>query len=428
MKSHLISTTHDKDCENIREVSDTSDTPDINYLEYLGVSSNGRVNGFALSGEVLVISGDEEVKHEVMEVLSQNENTTIPLDKSGDNDFLVAYNGVSYTHSTPHPAATYLEPSQATTCLYDNMTVQETLHFAEAVRTPIWDDSLSLVTRVIDCLHLRPILSSFIKDLTYAQRYLVLLGTEVVTKKEVFFLQDPFSHLGFTRSESREVMHAISEIAHTLRSLVVLTLTSFSHTPMDAYVDRLLLVSSTGVVYFGRVEDASQHFQCQSLQDLLQEESLQDDEGSSCYTQEELRQSRYTEEKYSLRTLPMKREASYSPFSAPQNTSKHNNTENKKMRKRGSGSGSGSGSGTPCMKDSGPPPLSMGQRGRYFVRILYWLWWRAWAVRTRCRSQVVSQLVYAGVAPGAGLSITFAHLDNDVSGGVDGSVCHSGGM
>ena len=42
--------------------SDSENGGDINYLEFFGVSSNNRVNGFALSGEVLVISGDDGTK------------------------------------------------------------------------------------------------------------------------------------------------------------------------------------------------------------------------------------------------------------------------------------------------------------------------------------------------------------------------------
>jgi ABC-type multidrug transport system ATPase subunit len=362
------------------------------------------VSGFALSGEVLVISGDEEVKQEVMDILSQNENTS-PTE-SGKQRYNVSYNGIQYDHSRPQPSSSFLEPLHAVDCLYDDMTVEETLLFADAVRTPIWDTSASMTAHVIDCLELQPLLTSFNKELTRVQRYIVLLAAEVVTKKEVIYLQDPV--VGLSLTESNDVLHAISRVAKTLRRLVVVTLTHFCQNHVQHYIDRLLLVSSSGVVFFGRAEDASKVFLEHTpplqvdlgnsfsdlLKDLCAKKLLQDDDRSSFWSEDELRQSRYTEGNYSLRTLPMKRETSYSPFAAGMERAP---TRVHRVKPE-------------------PKGVSEARRLMFYLRITWWLLWRAWIVRVRNSSQLISQVVYGGLAPGGGLSITFAHLDNDVSG------------
>lgn len=404
--------------------SEEETSPPVHYIQFLHVSSNEKINGFALAGEVLVISGEETISREVMEELSINENTkdisSIPNDNNNNNheasaqrngkinldkDREVVYNGVKYDLSCPLPSSTYLEQSHVDSSLYDHLTVREVLQFAEAIRTSMVDVSPSVMPETIECLQLQDILDTQVQLLSRVERYLVMLGAEVVTRKQVFFLDNPI--LGLTLPESEVVLRGIREIARVLRRIVVITMSNFSQSHV-AYVHRLLLVSSTGMVFFGRAEEANKLFVDHSpplkidigisyselLFKFLSKKQLDDDEFTPYWDDDDLTQHRNEEVLYSLRTLPMKRESSFSPFTA---TSSPSSTSNRATQH---------------------PTSSISLCGRllFYLRTMYWLFWRAFVVRSRNHSHLLAQLIYTGITPGAGLAVTFSHLEYTVSG------------
>lgn len=376
--------------------SDAASSSNINYMEFMNISCNNNITGFALGGEVLAISGDEKIREEVIQWLSGG----VSIDHDNDTQ-KVWYNDRVCDDAHPHTSATYLELVH-TDCLYDDMTVEEVLHCANAVRTPMWDESPSLISDVIESLELEPLLTTYVKNLTLAHRYVVLLAAEVVTKKEVLFLNDPV--VGLSLSDSNDVLRSISIVARIFRKVVVVTVTHFCQNYLVDFFDRLLLVSSTGVVYFGRAADANKVFNdhysldfgnsySELLIGLLEKKLIADDEPTSLWNEDELRQARCTEGNYSMRTLPMKREQSFSPFNTATETPHVGHV--KKHKHHGT---------------------SVEQHLRYYLRTVWWLFWRAWVVRARNRSQIISQILYGGVAPAGGLSITFSHVGSDITG------------
>ena len=92
----------------------------------------------------------------------------------------------------------------------------------------------------------------------------------------------------------------------------------------------------------------------------------------------------------------MKREISFSPFNSPSHQNRSRSASHTVVRSHGK--------------------VSLTQRLRFYLRTIWWLFWRAWIVRARNRSQLISQLVYAGISPGFGLAVTFSHVGGDVAG------------
>ena len=385
-----------------RSISKEEKGYDINYLEFIGVTSNNRVSGFALGGEVLAVTGDEKIKNELMDILSQNENTSPP--QKGKRSYKVSFNDILYDHNHPHPSSTYIDKSHVELALYELMTVHEVLSYADAVRTPVWDSSPTLLPDIVDCLQLQPILQTRIQNLTSVQRYIVLIASEIASKKEVLFLNEPT--LNFSISESNDVLRAINDVSRKLRLLVIISITHLSQAHIRSYIDRLLLVSSSGVVYFGRAEEAEQIFQehthlgnsySEALMEILQKNLVEDDSRCSHWNEDDLRQSRHAEGNFSLRTLPMTREVSLSPFTT--------DPESKQPI------------GRRVQVDSEKHDYSLVRYICFHIRIVWWLFWRSFIVRYRDNSQLIAQLIYCGISPGGGLAITFSNMEMDLQGG-----------
>jgi hypothetical protein len=137
----------------------------------------------------------------------------------------------------------------------------------------------------------------------------------------------------------------------------------------------------------------------QLVTSLLENKLLTDKESACYWREEDMQQRRYQEGNYSMRTIPMKREVSFlpfnsslAPFSSPLSlTGRH------KQSHHDISSGTGSSQQVP-VPVSGSVPLL--RHCSCYLTSIRWLFWRVWVVRVRNNSQLISQLVYSGIAPG----------------------------
>lgn len=380
-------------------------------LQWLNIGTNTNVSGYAVSGEVFAFLGSEH-KTCILEVLATEDRnqsmcaflglpefSSEAVKQSKVDSEKVLFNG--RPHRPPAPVVAFLRHDYLQ-CLYNELTVLDYLQFTDSI-----SHSTMSISQVISLLQLEALLQSPIGSLSDMQRFCVLIGQELLRDAQIFLLEDPLMSLDNDAAAS--LMHVLRSISREANRIVVLSLSSFSNTTLNC-IDRTQIISPEGSLYFGptsRLEAylSAAGYECSakaSVADLLN--TLL----AAC-------------KKANALEIEMRK---ISPVSS--RLSSHQDLDSMRQSEDTVGARSTTGG----LSDVGLSASQISYAANTadskditviatllcFCRQIWWLLWRAFAVRIRNLDLLLNTWFLGGVMVGLAVSFTFYNVKNDMNG------------
>lgn len=215
------------------------------------------VSGIVKPGEVVAILGSSGAgKTTLLNVLAGR------IPKAGELKGTILINGEPRDPSTFKQLIGFVEQEDI---MFEKLSVTETLMYSAMLRLPRdlpKKEKAHRVEEIVDELGLDKCRNTYIggsdeRGVSGGERKRVSVGIEMVTSPSILFLDEPSS--GLDSFTAQAIVENISQVAKQSKKTVLMTI----HQPRTDILnlfDKIILLSSGRVVFFGTVPDAIQHF------------------------------------------------------------------------------------------------------------------------------------------------------------------------
>ncbi len=235
----------------------------VNEIQWLGSRQAGSIMarqlGFAVGGRKILQNISLEIKPgEFVGILggsgqgkSTMMNTLCGLRPATEGDIWL--NGVALSKGESEAARIGYVPQDD--IVHPELIVRDAILFAARLRLKLPPHELSmLVDRTIDRLGLAPHTTKRITQLSGGQRKRVSIATELLTRPDILFLDEPSS--GLDPATEENLMSLLQSL-----TLTGLTVVCTTHVLERAYLfNRILYIHGGRLIFSGSADDARRHF------------------------------------------------------------------------------------------------------------------------------------------------------------------------
>jgi len=136
-------------------------------------------------------------------------------------------------------------------CLFPNMNVIENIHYGSKIRNRAKDSDQLFVDRLIDFLHLRPLLLRYPQNLSGGEKQRVALVRALAIKPLLLVLDEPFSALDHSMREG--IRRTIKELLEEFKTTTLIV----THDLDEAYFlgDQISILQNGRIIQTGRREE-----------------------------------------------------------------------------------------------------------------------------------------------------------------------------